>query len=141
MKAKDMKLKVVNEIEENKFEIESFEPYMANENFIGTILGDAEILRPSGMFDSEYNEIVEGDIVEVTVGNITYLAEIVFEIGAFMIGMNEDNLAKLFPNNWNDNVKALSELYWEQEFMEDNCIYCLKIIGNKYQNKELLNKI
>ncbi|MBS5885179.1 hypothetical protein [Clostridium sp.] len=141
MKAKDMKLKVVNEIEGDKFELESFEPYMANENFIGTILGDAEILRPSGMIDSEYNEIVEGDIVEVTVGNIILLAEIVFEIGSFMIAMHEDNLAKLFPSNWNDNVKALSELYWEQEFMEDNCIYCLKIVGNRYKNKELLNKI
>lgn len=141
MKAKDLVLRVVNEIEEGKFEIKSFKPYMAYESFIGCILWDAEILRPNGMTDSEYNEIIEGDIVEVTVGNITLLAEITFEIGSFMITMNEDNLEKIFPNNWNDNVKSLSELYWEQEFMEDNCIYCLKIVGNKYKNRELLNQL
>lgn len=98
-------------------------------------------LQHTGMIDDECKEIVEGDIVEVTVGNITLLAEIVFEIGSFMISMHKDDLERLYPSNWNDNVKSLSELYWEQEFMEDNRIYCLKVVGNRYQHKGLLGII
>ena len=49
MKAKDLVLKVVNEIEEGKFEFNDFKPYMSYESFIGCILADAEILRPTGL--------------------------------------------------------------------------------------------
>ncbi|MBY0755043.1 hypothetical protein K5V21_06190 [Clostridium sardiniense] len=137
MKGKELVLKAVNEIDKDKFELIDFTPIMECEEIVGKILGDTTILRPTGMTDNEYNEIYEGDIVEVTVGNLTHKAEIVFEIGSFCIAMREDNLRDLFPDNWNDNVKTLGEIYWEQEFMEDNSIECLKIIGNHYKNKAL----
>ena len=42
-----------------------------------------------------------------------------------------------FPNRWNDNVYPLSQLYFEYE-NEDYCINQLEVIGNVYENPELL---
>ena len=42
-----------------------------------------------------------------------------------------------FPNRWNDNVYPLSQLYFEYE-NEDYCIDQLEVIGNVYENPELL---
>ena len=42
-----------------------------------------------------------------------------------------------FPNKWNDNVYPLSQLYFEYD-NEENCIDQLEVIGNVYENPELL---
>lgn len=86
MKAKDLVLRVVNELEDGKFEFKEFKPYMTYESFIGCILGDAEILRPTGFIDVKGKEIYEGHIVRDNAisSDRDYVYEIIFEEGAFI---------------------------------------------------------
>ena len=96
---------------------------------------EAEIMRYTGLKDKNGNEIYEKDIVKVTINNKTFNAWIVFEMGSFMIA--NDDITYYIDDNWNDNVKCLSELAWEQEEFEDR-IYCLEVIGDTYQNIDLI---
>ena len=96
---------------------------------------EAEIMRYTGLKDKNGKEIYEKDIVKVTINNKTFNAWIVFEMGSFMIA--NDDITYYIDDNWNDNVKCLSELAWEQEEFEDR-IYCLDVIGDTYQNIDLI---
>ncbi|HAT4156163.1 YopX family protein [Clostridium perfringens] len=96
---------------------------------------EAEIMRYTGLKDKNGKEIYEKDIVKVTINNKTFNAWIVFEMGSFMIA--NDDITYYIDDNWNDNVKCLSELAWEQEEFEDR-IYCLEVIGDTYQNIDLI---
>lgn len=117
MKAKDLVLKVVNEIEEGKFEFNEFKPYMSYESFIGCILADAEILRPTGLKDINGKEIYEGHILRDNSlsDDRDYIYEIAFVEGAFI-------------SKWLGNF--------------DNYLYEvrgeLEIIGDVFNNPELL---
>ncbi len=136
MKSKELTLRVVNETEEGKFEVKEFKPYMSYESFIGCILGDAEILRPTGLRDKHDNAIYEGDIVEI--GDFIY--SIKFEIGSFMLirCSDETDMYAEFDNCWNDDVYPLCQLHWESNADED-ILYNCEIIGHVYENPELLN--
>ncbi|WP_150542700.1 YopX family protein [Clostridium perfringens] len=96
---------------------------------------DADILQYTGLNDKNGKEIYEKDIVKVTINNKTFNAWIVFEMGSFMIA--NDDITYYIEDNWNDNIKCLSELAWEQEEFEDR-IYCLEVIGDTYQNIDLI---
>ncbi|HBI6966222.1 phage protein [Clostridium perfringens] len=96
---------------------------------------EAEIMRYTGLKDKNGKEIYEKDIVKVTINNKTFNVWIVFEMGSFMIA--NDDITYYIDDNWNDNVKCLSELAWEQEEFEDR-IYCLEVIGDTYQNIDLI---
>ncbi|WP_415347848.1 hypothetical protein [Clostridium perfringens] len=90
------------------------------------------------IWDKEQKKFLEingEDVVKVTINNKTFNAWIVFEMGSFMIA--NDDITYYIDDNWNDNVKCLSELAWEQEEFEDR-IYCLEVIGNTYQNIDLI---
>lgn len=63
MKAKNYNLKVVNETEKNVFELVSFKPYEQFESFIGCIVGEATILRPTGIRDKNGIAVYEGDLI------------------------------------------------------------------------------
>lgn len=93
------------------------------------------LMQYTGLKDKNGKEIYEKDIVKVTINNETFNAWIVFEMGSFMIANND--MSFYFEDNWNDNVKCLSELAWNQEEFEDR-IYCLEVIGDTYQNIDLI---
>lgn len=87
-----------------------------------------EIMQFTGLKDKNKNEIYEGDIVkyddspdetEGTPFKTCFIEKIEFRNGGF--GFNE--------NTWD---------YWENEFSYE--IEYLKIIGNVYENKELLKE-
>ena len=90
----------------------------------------------TGLKDKNDKLIYEGDIVNVYVSSKKlYKYQVKFEIGSFMLVSNDEIFD--FTNKWNDNVYPLSQLYFEYE-NEDNCIYQLEVIGNIYENTELL---
>lgn len=94
-------------------------------------------LQCTGLKDKNGKFIFEGDIVRVD-GN---LFEIVYEIGSFMIA-TKTNCASIhqFKGYWNDNVYPLSQLYFEYK-NEEFAINNLEIIGNIYENPELLEEV
>lgn len=94
------------------------------------------LMQPSGLRDKNGKLIYEGDIVNVYVSSeklYRYLVK--FEIGSFMLVSEEEIFD--FPNKWNDNVYPLSQLYFEYE-NEDYCIEQVEVVGNIYENSELL---
>lgn len=131
MKARDFTLKVVNEIEKGKFELKEFKPYMSYESFIGCILADAEILRPTGVKDKNAQMIYEGDIVDIT-----------FEYDSAFLGKGKEiNRGVIIWKGYSDgeyvdnvecwmaNTDPISELETKN----------IEIIGNIYENSALLN--
>ena len=94
------------------------------------------LMQPTGLRDKNNKLIYEGDIVNVYVSSEKlYRYQVKFEIGSFMLVSNHEIFD--FPNKWNDNVYPLSQLYFEYE-NEDYCIDQLEVIGNVYENPELL---
>ena len=94
------------------------------------------LMQPTGLRDKNNKLIYEGDIVNVYVSSEKlYRYQVKFEIGSFMLVSDEEIFD--FPNRWNDNVYPLSQLYFEYE-NEDYCIDQLEVIGNVYENPELL---
>lgn len=94
------------------------------------------LMQPTGLRDKNGKLIYEGDIVNVYISSEKlYRYQVKFEIGSFMLVSNEEIFD--FPNKWNDNVYPLSQLYFEYD-NEENCIDQLEVIGNVYENPELL---
>lgn len=94
------------------------------------------LMQPTGLRDKNGKLIYEGDIVNVYVSSEKlYRYQVKFEIGSFMLVSDGEIFD--FPNKWNDNVYPLSQLYFEYD-NEENCIDQLEVIGNVYENPELL---
>lgn len=97
---------------------------------------DVDLIQSTGLKDKNGKLIYEGDIVNVYVSSEKlYRYQVKFEIGSFMLVSNDEIFD--FPNKWNDNVYPLSQLYFEYE-NEDYCVEQLEVIGNVYENPELL---
>ena len=128
MKAKDFILKVVNEIEEGFFELIDFKPYMSYTSRIDFILGDAEILRPTGVNDITRKMIYEHYIIEVEemIGDKRKYTCVVYY---------NDSRARFEAKEIRTDIKYIHLL----DILNSLCK--IKILGNTYQNKELLNNI
>lgn len=93
-------------------------------------------MQCTGLKDKNNKLIYEGDILDLYVSSKKlYRYEVKYEIGSFML-VSQDEIFD-FPNVWNDYVYPLSQLYYEYQ-NEENCIDECEIIGNIYENKELL---
>lgn len=127
MKANDLVLRVVNEIEEGKFEIKEFKPHMEYESFISCILADAEILRPTGLKDRNGKDIYEGDIVKTHEG---YLMKVIWNDSGFKLMFK-------FKRTYQ------GEEYWETRKDislngSDDKRWGCEVVGNIYENPTLL---
>lgn len=90
----------------------------------------------TGLNDKNGKLIYEGDILDLYVSSKKlYRYEVKYEIGSFML-VSQDEIFD-FPNVWNDYVYPLSQLYYEYQ-NEENCIDECEVIGNIYENPELL---
>lgn len=110
---------------------------------------DPIIMQYTGLKDTHYTEIYLGDVVRL----FGFDYEVVFECGAFMLASREtidyDKLSSNIANYtgcdnapyfcMNDNVISLWEVYWNFNEEED-CVKCCEVIGNIYENPELLAK-
>ncbi|QTB21602.1 hypothetical protein J1907_17910 [Lysinibacillus sphaericus] len=94
-----------------------------------------EVMQYTGLKDKNSKEIFNGDIVERK--GIKY--QITLEIGSFLLVKIDENtdMYEEFVDCWNDHVYPLSQLYWNNSD-EENHIYDLEVIGNIYENPELL---
>lgn len=89
--------------------------------------GDVELLQSTGLFDKKGKEIYEGDIVDVsTVGGRFYLRGIVKKVkgGFYIEKLNRSNVTPLTDFYFKGYTNTLE----------------IKIIGNIYQDKDLLEE-
>ena len=101
------------------------------------------VCQYTGLTDKNGKKIFEGDILEV----FGIRGRVVQECGAFGLyfpyGINYERLEIEIPHNnspyfcYADNYISLWELWWNYE-QDDNPLYCAEIIGNVYENEELL---
>ena len=93
----------------------------------------------TGLKDKNGKLSYEGDIVKF----LGVPCKIVFELGEFCIVRNckfitvNEWYELLYADNWNDDTYSLAQLYFNTEG-EENFIDKVEVIGNIYENTELL---
>lgn len=118
------------------YENNSVEWYNDNNKKRAAFIEEVPTLQCSGLKDKNGKLIYEGDILDLYVSSKKlYRYEVKYEIGSFML-VSQDEIFD-FPNVWNDNVYPLSQLYFEYQ-NEENCIDQCEVVGNIYENPELL---
>ena len=94
----------------------------------GETYNGAVLMQSTGMFDKNGKEIFEGDIVKYKAGCNTYTEEVAYDKNFGGFGVRD---AKA------DIIFTFGEVF-EDEVLEDIYIKPLEVIGNIYDNPELL---
>ncbi|MFI3604996.1 YopX family protein [Vagococcus fluvialis] len=117
---------------ELELEYDGFLAYEDDENM------PYEVMQYTGLKDKTHlKDIVFGDVVIVDSPKGPFKAKITQEVGAFGIVAIDGQIIDYFPDNWNDDFMALLDLYWNFN-NDDNVIEEFEVIGNIYENPELL---
>lgn len=86
---------------------------------------DFILMQSTGMFDKNGKEIFEGDIVKYKSGCNTYAEEVAYDKNFGGFGVRDADANSIFTFG---------------ELAEDIDLYSLEVIGNIYQNPELLGE-
>lgn len=100
-----------------------------------------ELMQYTGLKDkSAKYEINNKDILLVdTLTESSFKAKVVYESGSFGIVPLKGNIEDYFPKHWNDTFMPLAELCWIFD-CEDGVLDCVEILGNEFENPELLEE-
>lgn len=102
---------------------------------------EVELMQYTGLKDKTHlKDIVFGDVVIADSPKGPFRAKIIQEVGAFGIVAIDGQIIDYFEDNWNDDFMALLDLYWNFN-NDDNVIEEIEVIGNIYENPELLNGV
>ena len=110
---------------------------------------DIELMQFTGFLDKNGKPICEGDIVKFN----RYIGTIIFECGCFGIGFNKaidydamiEEIHEVTGCNnpldscQNDNFISLWEIHWNYN-EDEHTLYSVELIGNIYENPELLHR-
>lgn len=103
-------------------------------------LDNIELMQSTGLRDKTYEKEIYSDqilLVDGEKGN--FKAKVIYECGAFGIVAVKGRIIDYFPDNWNDDFMTLLDLYWNYN-NDDNCIDQVEVVGNIYENSELLEE-
>ena len=110
-------------------------------NTVEVIFDDVELMQSTGLKDkSAKYEINNKDILLVdTFPESSFKAKVVYETGSFGVVALKGDIVDYFPKHWNDTFMPLAELYWIFD-CEDGVLDCVEILGNEFENPELLEE-
>ena len=122
-----------------------------NETYDKKVVYTDTLCQYTGLKDKNETEIYEGDIVEFL--DVDMVGQVVYENGCFGIGFKdyidwnfiEECIEEITGYNnilracLNDNFISLWEIMWNYND-EENSIYTVKVIGNIFDNPELLER-
>ena len=113
------------------------EVYVRNKNTVDELI-DYKLMQYTGLTDSNDIEIYEGDILIYRNNKF----QIKFEVGSFMLVRisQETDMYELFENCWNDDVYPISQYWWNGD-LDSNMLDGLEVIGNIYENPEILKNL
>lgn len=120
--------KVMAKVELLNFEFQLADLHITHDWFIDNVnFSDIELMQYTGLKDRNGKEIYEGDIVSVKTEdpNICYIGYIDFNGGAFY---------------FNSKKKFFDGEHYTDETLLSNFVSVCEVIGNIYENEELLKQ-